>query len=67
MSCTVLNFLLVFIIDTNNYEVALKQECWEDESSVKSETVYKIETSFKEIAIISYDHKNKFYYAKLKD
>lgn len=58
--------MLVFIIDTQSYEVALKQECWPNKSSERSFTSYKLETSFTELDIISYDHKTQFYYAKFK-
>ena len=67
MSCIAMNFLLVFILDTQSYEVVIKQECWKQESSVESSTVYEIETSFKKVDIISYNHEEQFYYAKLKD
>ena len=53
MSCIAMNFLLVFVLDTQSYEVVIKQECWKQESSVESSTVYEIETSFKKVDIIS--------------
>lgn len=67
MICTAMNFLLVFLIDTKSYEIAIKQECWKKGSEDKSVLVYELEESFKKVDIISYDHKNQFYYAKLKD
>lgn len=67
MSCIVLNFMIVFLMDTKSYEIAIKQECWKKGSEDKSVLVYELEESFKKVDIISYDHKNQFYYAKLKD
>ena len=66
MICTAINFLLVFILDTQSYEVVIKQECWKKESSTESSIVYEIETSFDKIDIISYDNEKQIYYAKLK-
>lgn len=67
MSCMVINFMIVFLIDTKSYEIAIKQECWNRGSENKSVLVYELEESFKKVDIISYDNKNQFYYAKLKD
>ncbi len=67
MICTAINFMIVFLIDTKSYEIAIKQECWKKGSEDKSVLVYELEESFKKVDIISYDHKNQFYYAKLKD
>lgn len=67
MSCIVLNFMIVFLMDTQSYEIAIKQECWNKGSENKSILAYELEESFKKVDIISYNHEEQFYYAKLKD
>ena len=67
MQCFTIEFLLVFLINTQSYEIVLKQECEVNKQDTETVTEFRIETSFKPVEIISYNHNDKFYYAKLKD
>ena len=67
MQCFTIEFLLVFLLNTQSYEIVLKQECEVDKQSDETTTEFRIETSFKPVEILSYNHNDKFYYAKLKD
>ena len=67
MQCFTIEFLLVFLLNTKSYEIVLKQECEVSKQSAETTTEFRIETSFKPVEILSYNHNDKFYYAKLKD
>lgn len=66
-SCITIEFLLVFLLNTQSYDIVLKQECLTGKSLTDSTIEFKTEKTFKPVEILSYNHNDKFYYAKLKD
>lgn len=67
MSCVAIEFLLAFIINTQSYEIVIKEECEVSKTSYETKIQFSLEESFKPVEILSYNYNDKFYYAKLKD
>ena len=67
MSCVAIEFLLVFLMNTQSYEIVIKEECEVSKTSYETTTEFLLEESLKPVEILSYNHNDKFYYAKLKD
>ena len=64
-SCIVLNIISVFVLDTNTNAQAIQLDCLTPGSN-DTENVFVLMNQDKQIDIVSYDHKEQIYNARIK-
>lgn len=64
MQCIVINFMLVFILDTNKTDTAIVMDCFTSGSEEKRINLLMNQNN--EVEVLSYNHEEKLYYVKIK-